>query len=115
MENKYDRAIEHIEVTAEMHDRIIKNLGGIDSVKKQSKAPSLVVYRKYISIAACFVLLLVGTFVIYNSLTQTPPIQVVPNIEEYSSVGGLSNAVGFKVREVKTYPFDVEQTRYAAF
>lgn len=115
MKNKYDRAIEHIEVTAEMHDRIIKNLGGIDSVKKQSKVPSFKVYRKYISIAACFVLLLVGTFVIYNSLPQKPPIQVVPNIKDYSSVGELSNTVGFKVREVKTYPFDVEQITYTAY
>jgi len=115
LKNKYDRAIEHIEVTAEMHDKIMKNLGGIDSVKKQSKAPFFMIYRKYISIAACFVFLLVGTFVIYNSLTQKPPIQVVPNITDCSSVGELSNTVGFKVHEVKTYPFDVEQITYTAY
>lgn len=107
--------MEHIEVTAEMHDRIMKNLGDIDIIKKQSKAPSIKVYRKYISIAACFALLLVGAFVINNSIIQKPPIQVVPNIVEYSSAGELSDAVGFKVREVKTFPFDVEQTLYTAF
>lgn len=109
--------MEHIEVTAEMHDRIMKNLGNIDIVKKQSKVHSFRAYRKYISIAACFVLLLVGTFLVYNSLTNSnnPPVATNNSIADCGSSGELSDAVGFKVREVNTFPFNVQQTTYASF
>ena len=107
--------MEHIEVTVEMHDRIMKNLGDINIIKKQRKAPIYKSFIKYTSIAACFVLLFIGAFVIYNNLTNKPPIQVVPNIVEYNSADALSDAIGFKVYEVKTFPFDVEQTLYTSF
>jgi hypothetical protein len=117
LKNKYERAIEHIEVTAEMHDKIMKNLGEIDSVKRQSKAPFFKIYRKFIPIAACFALILVGTFLVYNNLTNTdnPPVATNNSIADCSSLGELSDAVGFKVREVNTFPFIVQQTTYALF
>ena len=117
MKNRYNRAIEHIEVTPEMHDRIMKNLGEIDPVKKQNKAPSFKVYRKYISIAACLVILFVGAFVVYNSLinSNNPPVATNNSIVDCSSLGELSDAVGFEVGEVNTFHFNVQQTTYASF
>jgi hypothetical protein len=117
LKNRYNRAIERIEVTVEMRDRIMKNIGEIDPVKKQNKAPSFKGYRKYISIAACLVLLFVGAFVVYYSFTNSnnPPVATNNSIVDCSSLGELSDAVGFKVREVNTFPFNVQQTTYASF
>jgi hypothetical protein len=110
LKNRYSRAIERVEVTAEMRDRIMKNIGEAET-GIQSKAPFRA-YRRYISIAACLLLLLAGAFMIINSIN--PPVVVRPGIQECGSLGELSDAAGFKVREVKAIPFDVEQTVYTA-
>lgn len=117
MKIKYNRAIEHIKVTPGMHERIMKNLSDIDIVKKQRKVPFFRVYRKYISFAACLVLMFVGAFVVYNSLTNSnnPPVATNSSIVDCGSLGELSDAVGFKVQEVKTLPFKVKETAYASF
>lgn len=115
--NRYDRVMEHVEVSAEMRDRILKNLEKTDFGKKQSIVLPFVRYRKYIAIAACFVLLLVGAFAVRNMIdfAHKPPTQVVPDIAEYGSLGKLSEAVGFKVREVRACPFNPEQITYTAY
>lgn len=117
MNNKYDKVMENIEVTTEMHDRIVNNINQLDFSKKPSKVTSIFNYKKYITIAACFIVLLVGTFIIYNmpKPTHEPPQQVVPDIAECSSLGALSKAVGFKVCEVKKVPFDIESVQYTSF
>jgi hypothetical protein len=106
--------MEHIEVTADMHDRIMSNLGEIDSVKKESKPRSFKAYRKYISIAACLIFVLAGTFVVYH-LTREPQTQVTPNIVEYGSLSELSTAVGFEVKEVTSCPFEAQQVQYIGY
>lgn len=111
MKSKYKDVMEHVEVTAEMQDRIMKNLHSVDFGKKQGNG--MVNSRKYISIAACLVLLLVGAFFMRN-MTK-PPIQVVPDIVEYTSSDELSKGVGFMVREVRTLPFDAHRIQYFAY
>jgi hypothetical protein len=109
--------MKHIEVTSGMHDRIMKNIEEADISKMKDRAPFFKVYRKYISIAACIVILLAGTFIVYSSLTKpnNPPVQINNGIVDCGSLGELSEAVGFKVQEVKTFPFDIDQTVYASY
>lgn len=112
MKNRYDCVMEHIQVTPEIHDRIMNNLDKNFYTNKQRHVRN---YRKIISIAACLVLLLVGTLVIRNivDIAQPPVTQFIP--VEYSSVQELSKGVGFNVREVHTYPFVAEQIQYIAY
>ena len=97
-----------------MHDRIMKNIDLAGSANMQKKAPAFIRGR-YISVAACLVLLFVGALIIYSSLAHKQPIVVMPGIVEYGSIEELSDAVGFKVPEVTALPFIAEQTAYTAY
>ena len=118
MKNRYDKVMEYIEVTPAMHDRIMKRLCNEDFTQKQSKVIHLKNYRKFASIAACFMVLLVSSVLIYNNtniFNQHSPTQIVSSIEECSSIDELSNTVGFEVHQVQTLPFNVEQTQYVSY
>lgn len=116
MTNRYNRVMNNIQVTDKMHDRIIDSISHLDIDKTKPKA-TFKKYRKYLSIAACFVVLLLGTLVVHNAinLTTEPLQQSIPDITEYSSLDELSAAVGFKVSEIKAVPFDVNSVKYTAY
>lgn len=118
MKNRYDKVMENIEVSAEMRDRILNNIKKLDLNKTPNKVVPFHNYKKYLSIAACFVILLAGSFAIHNikSLTnETPPDLAVPDIVEYSSAEELSKAIGFTVKEIQNVPLEVETVQYTAF
>lgn len=118
MKNRYDEVMENIEVSAEMRDRILNNIKELDLNKTPNNVVPFRNYKKYLSFAACFVILLVGSFTIHNikSLTnETPPDLAVPDIVEYSSAEELSKAIGFTVKEIQNVPFDVETVQYTAY
>lgn len=118
LESRYDEVMEHIEVTPAMYHRIMRKLGNVDFTPKQSAVMSFRNYHKYVSIAACFMVLLVSSVLIYNNINssnQPPPIQIVSGIEECPSIAELSKTVGFEVYQVQTLPFHVEQTQYVSY
>lgn len=118
LKSRYDKVMEHIEVTPAMHDRIMRTLNNVDLTQKQSKVIPFKSYSKSMSIAACFTVLLISSFLIYNHINiskQPQPVQVVSGIVECSSIDKLSKAVGFKVHQVQTLPFKVEQTQFFSF
>lgn len=117
LKNRYDDIMENIKVTDEMHDRIMKKISNMDFDNNSKKVLKFSAYKKYISIAACFVFLLVGVITIPNIIKHNtePQVQVVPDIVEYNSVNELSNAVGFTVQEINNLPFDVEKKTYIAY
>lgn len=117
MNNRYDKAMQHIKVTDEMQARIRKNLNNLDVEKVPNPVLPLSNYKKYMSIAACFVFLLVGSMILHNVIhtPSQPPVQVAPNVVSYQSVGELSDAVGFTVKELQKLPFDVESIKYTSF
>ena len=118
MKNRYDKVMEYIEVTPAMHDRIMKRLCNEDFTQKQSKVIHLKNYRKFASIAACFMVLLVSSVLIYNNVNisnQPPPVQVVSGVVECSSIDKLSAIVGFEVYQAQILPFNVEQTQYVSY
>lgn len=118
MKGKYDEVMKHIEVTSEMRDRILNNISSINLEKTPSKPVLFHNYKKYLSIAACFVILLVGTVIIQHTLnlSNDPPIDLaIPDIVDYGTIGELSEAVGFTVKEIQDIPFAVDNVQYTSF
>lgn len=119
LKNRYDEVMKNIEVTDEMRDRILNNIDTLDFEKPPKKVISFPRYKKYLSIAACLVVLLASTWVLYNSLNSPnipePPVLVTPGIVEFNSAGELSDAVGFTIRELGELPFDTTDVKYTAY
>lgn len=117
MESKYNKVMNNIEVTIEIRDRILNNINQLDLNKISNKVVSINKYKKYLSIAACFAILLVGSVAIHNTINfmKHPVEQTIPEIIEYSSLSELSEAIGFSVKEVQNVPFEVEKVQYNAY
>lgn len=117
LKNRYDRVMENVEVTDEMHERIMKKINEVEFVETQRNKIAFKNYKRYLSIAACFAILLVGSLVIRNLVNhrQENLQQVVPDIMEYNSLDELSDAVNFKVCEIKKLPFEVAEVKYIAY
>lgn len=122
MGKRYDEVMEHIEVTPEMRQRILKNIEQADLTKA---APRKVVRFPYIkqlaALAACLAVVLVGALTLPN-LFQDPddpngPDVLAPGdgIVEVSSVEELAEKVGFEINEWSSLPFQVEETVYIAY
>lgn len=117
MENRYDKVMKNIEVTADMRDRILNNINNLDLNKIPNKVIPFHNYKKYFSIAACFVFLLVGSIMLHNiiNVPNEPPILEETEILDHSTIGELSEAVGFTVKELQDIPFHIETIRYTSF
>lgn len=117
MENRYDKVMKNIEVTAEMRDRILNNINHLDLDKIPNKVIPFHNYKKYLSIAACFVFLLVGLIIIHNTINvpNKPPLLEETGIVDHSTIGELSEAVGFTVKELQDIPFDVDTVNYTSY
>jgi len=117
LKNRYGKVMNHIEVTTDMRDRILNNINRLDLNQIPDKIMPFPNYKKYLSIAACFVILLVGSFLVQNRInwTREPTQQAIPDIVEYHSANELSKAVGFTVKEIQNIPFEVETVQYTAY
>lgn len=117
MKNRYNEVMKHIEVTDEMRDRILNNISNLDLEKTSNKVIPSRNYKKYLSIAACFVFLIVGSVIIRNAVNvpSEPPIQVAPDIISYQSIGELSDVIGFTIKEIQELPFDIESVKYTSY
>lgn len=115
--NRYNKMMDKINVTPEMHERIMNNIQEVDFETEPKKVIFLKGYKKYISIAACLMVCIAGTLLIPNlmKVEQEPPLQVVPDIVEYTSTRELSSSVGFEVKDVKNIPFEVEEIKYISY
>lgn len=119
MGKRYDEVMEHVEVTPEMRQRILKNIEQADLTKA---APRKVVRFPYIkqlaTLAACLAVVLVGALTL-PSLFQDPdePDVLSPGdgIVQVSSVEELGERIGFEVNEWNSLPFQVEETTYTAY
>lgn len=118
---QYDEIMSKIVVTEEMKMRILKNIGESDVIAKSGN--NMVRYnaaKKYLSVAACFVLLLAGVIAIPRFLTpdhDNQPNIMAPgsDIITVSSLEELADTVGFEVEEIAKLPFEVEETIYTSY
>jgi len=120
LNNKYSTVMESINVTKEMRKRILDKIKVTDFDKIPIKISNNS-YKKYITIAACFLLLfagIIGANSIILSHESKPPLQavpntnVIPNIKNVDSIDELSQTVGFEIAEIENIPFTVESTTY---
>ncbi|MEA4972165.1 MAG: hypothetical protein VB119_03205 [Candidatus Metalachnospira sp.] len=122
MNNRYSTIMECIEVTPQMHERIMKKINAVDFEKIPIKN-TYHGYRKPLTIAACFLMLFAGIWGINGIMTKQskPPLQsgphtqVVPDIEEFDSIDELSQHVGFEVKDIESVPFTVEKKTYSLY
>lgn len=115
---KYDEIMDKIVVTEEMRARILSRLREADHpAPAKTNVIPLTALKKYISIAACFAVLLAGAFLLPKLFGETPPEQTMDlfSVEEVSSLAALEKAVGFSVPEVTDLPFVPEETTYVAY
>lgn len=113
MTKRYDLIMDRIKVTDGMRDRILNNIGQIDP-KTTTAEKHPIKAKTLLSIAACLVVLLLGTFTLQKLMNQPtkPPVQMVPNIVSYSSAQELSDAIGFSISDLSYLPFEIKTSTY---
>lgn len=120
MKKRYDEIMDKIEVTAAMRQRILENLQA-STREKPSRSPKarFTPLSKGLSIAACFVILLIGSLALPPLWKHEPPENLLtsptPSITELASAQELSDAVHFEVTDVTGLPFEVEQQTYISY
>lgn len=121
MKKRYEEIMDQIEVSEEMRARIADRIFAYDFERKSSSGvmrfPSML---KYLSIAACFVVLMAGAFYASRlSHVRQPEDQLVfqtgSSIVEVSSAEELSTAVGFEIEDMSQLPFEPVERIYTAY
>lgn len=118
MKKEYDEIMDHIEVTPEMRQRILRHIQEKNIIPSSPKVLRFSSFKKYLSVAACFVVLLAGAIALPNLLNGNevePPVLVGQGIEEAMSIQELSELVGFEIKEEFTLPFTIEETMYSSY
>lgn len=109
--------VEKITVTPEMSERILKSLSEINFEKEQPNAKKTTPISRFLSVAACFVVLVFGVTLspqIFNSVIE-PPVQIIPDITEYETLEELSAIVVYPLLVPSVLPKDMKETSYFYF
>lgn len=121
MDKKYDEVMEHIEVTPEMRQRILKNIQKADLTEhRSSKVIPFSRWKQLATIAACLTVVLTGILAAPQLLKpgpEDPYVDLNPaaDIVEVDTIEALSEEVGFPVNEMSYLPFRAESTVYIAY
>ena len=114
---KYRELMNKVTLTEEMRARVLAHVQSSDSSPTpKQKATRIPVLRKYALIAACFAVLLLGTFTLRHVLNRTPQTDVVESgIVQVSSAEELEQIVHFPVPELTALPFPVASQTFTAY
>lgn len=129
--NKYQQIMNHIVVTDDMKQRILSHIAE-SNAQKRAKILPFSSYWKQLSIAACFVLLLVGAYFIpkfthigtnipseesndIDDSSNNEMMTATYGITELADIEHLSLAVGFPIHELSELPFEATNTTYASY
>ena len=114
----YDEIMDKVEVTEEMRRRVLARIAQEDLKPARPKVVRFPAWKKYLSAAACLILVIAGAAVLPRLVRLQPPdehVQTVPKIEEAASLAGLSRLVGFEVEEGFALPFAPEEAAYCSY
>lgn len=116
---KYNEIMDKLEVSEEMHQRILHNIDCFD-FSQNKKRIHFRSNKKYRSIAASFVILLVGTIAISGLLRKDMSeseheIITTPSIQDVSSAKELSKNVGFEVEDIQSLVEVANETHYRIY
>lgn len=122
MDKRYDEIMEHVEVTPEMRQRILKHIEQADLTRDTS--PKVIRFphiKQLATLAACLAIVLVGALTLPN-LIQGPDSPDDPfildagdGIVQVTSIKELSETVGFEVTELSNLPFQPVEVIYTAY
>ncbi len=120
MKKRYDEVMNKIEVTDEMRERILGNIQSMNiEVMPERKVIPFPNIKKYMSFAACFVVLLAGAFAAGHMAgifhPSDPNVTIVNGMVEVDTLEQLAAAVGFEVEELDALPFEAEMTAYVSY
>ena len=113
----YEELMGRIEVTPELRRRVLERIEAEVPAPARPRVVRIPAWKKYLSAAACLVLVIAGAAMLPKVIPSDPPgnVQVVPNIQEAQSLSQLSELVGFTVSEDFTLPFTPEKTVYCSY
>lgn len=114
----YDEIMDKLEVTPEMRARVLKRIQAEEISPAKTKVLPFPGVRRYLSAAACLVLILAGAAVLPRLAAWEsflPPVLTLPGMEEAASLQELSRLVGFEVETDFCLPFGAEETVYTAY
>lgn len=114
MKRKYNEIMDHVNVTEEMQNRILENVRAYRPAKKRF------MMGKWLSAAACLVILLTGLWLMpgllqKNQMEEPENVRIANGIVEKDSLEQLSEAVGFPVADVTGLPFAPEKVTYWSY
>lgn len=118
MGKAYDEIMDKIEVTPEMRRRVLHRIEAEEISPAKPKILRFPAWKKYLSAAACLVLVIAGAAALPRLIRPQPPgggVQAVPQIEEAPSLAELSKMVGFEVNPGLALPFEPEETTYCSY
>jgi hypothetical protein len=112
--SKYNEAMERLTVSEETRRRIMENIGARELT--QTKVVRFPNVKKYISLAACLAVAVLGVLAVI--LFTSPQPQVPGDLStggapvEYESAAALSKASGIKIKDLQNLPFEPAETAY---
>lgn len=119
MKRKYDEIMEHIEMTPEMRQRVLRCIRDEDISSPAHKVLPFPRLKRYLAATACFALLLAGTAILPQILDrgeqEPPPVAASYGIEEAVSLRELAELTGFAVTEEFQLPFTPAEIFYASY
>ena len=123
LSKRYNAVMEKIEVTDAMRQRILASIGRLDlEATPQPKMIRFLSAKRFMPLAACFLLLLAGVFsaryLIPGETVDPLPtsgVMIVNEIVEVADAAALSETVGFPVKEVTSLPFQTDDVTYTSF
>lgn len=118
MSRSYREAMEHLEVTPAMRERILKNLAQAEV--KPKKTVRFVPWKQAVSLAACAAILVVGITALprgnelggASSASEELVGTTAAPTQQFDTLEALSAAAGFAVQEPQGLPFAVQDTHY---
>lgn len=114
----YEEIMDRIEVTPEMRERVLRRIQAEKISPARPPVLRFPAWKKYLSAAACLVLVIAGAAALPRLIRPQPPgggVQAVPQIQEAASLAELSRLVGFEVDTGSTLPFEPEETTYCSY
>ena len=102
--NKYNEVMAYVTVSEETKDRILKEIRSAEP--EQAKVVRFRNAKRYIALAACFAVVLIGVLAVTVTNRQPQPgdLQTAGPAVEYQSAKALSKASGIRIEDLKNLP-----------
>lgn len=120
MSKKYTELMDSIKLSPQAKERITENILSAD-IPRQNGRKNFIPFKKYISVAACFIIVLTGILLVpvikNNGLKKEPPTgDYIGAPQSFTALAELENTAGFEINDIYRYlPFTAEKTLYTYY